>query len=70
MSFITALLISIGSALLYEKVQLRSLEVAVGCVAVALFSLIVAVVIAPWQIQLLLLLGIWLSSVLSKTDPI
>jgi hypothetical protein len=70
MSFITALLISIGSALLYEKVQLRSLEVAVGCVAVALFSLIVAVVIAPWQIQLLLLLGIWLSSVWSKTDPI
>ncbi|MBF2050999.1 hypothetical protein [Leptolyngbya sp. 7M] len=68
MGFITALMIMLGSAFLYEKVQTRSVEVAVGCMAVALVSLVVAIVVAPWQIQLLMLLGILLSSAWIRVD--
>lgn len=62
MGFVTALLMAVGATFLYEKAQLRSVEVAVGCLAIALFGLVGALVLAPWPIQLLLLLGILGSS--------
>lgn len=68
MEFVAALMTMLGAVLLYEKVQRVSLEVAVGCLSVALLSLVLAIILAPWQIQLMLLLGIFLSSSLSKAD--
>jgi hypothetical protein len=68
MWFIAALLIMLGSAFLYEKSQKMSVEIAVGCIAVTLVSLVIAIVVAPWQIQLMLLVGILLSSSWGKVD--
>ncbi|MFM7428037.1 MAG: hypothetical protein ACKO7W_24065 [Elainella sp.] len=62
MGFVTALLMTVGATFLYEKTQLRSVEVAVGCLALALLGLVVTLILAPWPIQLLLLLGILGSS--------
>jgi hypothetical protein len=67
MGFVTALLMTIGATFLYEKAQLRSVEVAVGCLAVALCGLVAALVLAPWPVQLLLL-GILLASVRTGRD--
>lgn len=62
MGFIAALGITLGAVFLYEKIQSWSVEVAIGCIAVALLSLVVTIVIAPWPIQLLLLLGVLFAS--------
>jgi hypothetical protein len=66
--FIATLVIMLIALFLYGKVQSISVEVAVGCVAVAILSLIVAIVIAPWQIQTMMLVGVLLSSSLTKFD--
>ncbi len=70
MGFITAVIVTVTSALLYEHFQRTSMEIAVGCVVVTLISLTVAIVIAPWQIQGLLLLGVLLSPALVKSDSL
>lgn len=66
--FIATLIIMLVALFLYGKVQSVSVEIAVGCVAVALLSLVVAIVVAPWQIQTLMLLGLLLSSSPIKID--
>lgn len=68
--FIATLVIMLLALFLYGKVQNVSVEIAVGCVAVAILSLVIAIVIAPWQIQTLMLLGVLLSSSLIKVDVI
>lgn len=68
MGFVTALMVMFGSVFLYEKSQNISVEVAVGCIGIAILSLVIAIVLAPWQLQLLLLLGVVLSTSLIKTD--
>lgn len=68
--FIATLVIMLIALFLYGKVQSFSVEVAVGCVAVAILSLIIAIVVAPWQIQTLMLVGVLVSSSLSKLDVI
>lgn len=68
--FIATLVIMLVALFLYGKVQAVSVEIAVGCVAVALLSLVIAIVIAPWQIQTMMLVGVLVSSSLSKFDVI
>lgn len=68
MSFITAMIVMAVSALLYERFQRISLEVAVGCGVLTLISLTVAIVVAPWQIQGLLLIGVLLVPAFTKVD--
>jgi hypothetical protein len=68
MGFVATLLIMVGAVLLYDRVQQISMEVAVGCMAVALLSLVIAIVLAPWPIQLLLLVGVLLSPSLVEAD--
>jgi hypothetical protein len=57
MGFVATLLIMTGAVLLYDRVQQISMEVAVGCIGVALVCLVAAIALAPWPIQLLLLMG-------------
>jgi hypothetical protein len=68
--FIATLFVMLVALFLYGKVHNVSVEIAVGCVAVAILSLVVAIVIAPWQIQTVMLVGVLLSSSLSKLDVI
>ncbi len=68
MGFVTALLVTVGATVLYEKAQLRSLELAIGCLAAALCGLLATLVLAPWPIQLLLLLGVLSSSMRANSD--
>jgi hypothetical protein len=68
--FIATLVVMLVAIFLYGKVQNVSVEIAVGCIAVALLSLVIAIVIAPWQIQTLMLVGVLVSSSLMKVDMI
>ncbi|NJO80731.1 MAG: hypothetical protein HC827_21000 [Cyanobacteria bacterium RM1_2_2] len=68
--FIATLAIMLIALFLYEKAQSVCIEIAVGCFAVALLSLIIAIVIAPWQIHTVMLVGVLLASSLSKFDVI
>jgi hypothetical protein len=68
--FIATLVIMLVALFLYRRAQSVCVEIAVGCFAVALLSLLVAIVIAPWQIHTILLVGVLLSSSLSKFDLI
>ncbi|WP_339384579.1 hypothetical protein [Oscillatoria sp. FACHB-1407] len=58
---------SIGAAYLYEKCEKTRAEVAIACVPVAIISLLLALMVAPWQIQLLLLVGALASYQYTKT---
>lgn len=55
MLFFTALCTTVGAALLSDRVGHTFPEIAVGFLAVALLALVIALVSAPWQIQLVLL---------------
>lgn len=68
MGFLSALILMLGAAFLYGKVQRASVEIAVGCVAVTLLSLVVAIVIAPWPIQMLILIGVLASYSFTKVN--
>lgn len=68
MGFIAALSITLGAVVLYERAHNRSDEVAIGCVAVALLGLVISIVIAPWPIQLMMLLGVLLASSSSQMN--
>lgn len=54
MWFIASFLTALGAAYVYEKYENRSVEIATACVAVALASIVLTLVAAPWPIQLLL----------------
>ena len=69
MLFITALFTTLGAAYLFEKLALYSQEVAIGCLSIALIALVTTLVVAPWQFQLLLLVGL-LSYRLSNTRAV
>lgn len=56
--FIPALLVSTCAVALYEKLGAVSEEGAIACVAVGLISTVTAIVVAPWQCHLLLVLAI------------
>jgi len=54
MWFLATLLAAVGAALVYEKVERVSTEVAIICVAIVLAGAVLTVVVAPWPIQLFL----------------
>lgn len=56
--FIPALLVSTCAVALYEKLEAISEEGAIACVAVGLVSMVTTLVVAPWQVHLLLVLAI------------
>lgn len=68
MLFIASLVTSIGAVYLYEKCEKTRAEVAIACVPVALISIVLALVIAPWQIHLLLLVGALVSYNYTKSN--
>jgi hypothetical protein len=57
MLFFTALCTTIGAALLSDRVGHNFPEIAVGCLSIALLALVVTLVSAPWQVQLLLVVA-------------
>jgi hypothetical protein len=61
MVFITSLVTAIGAAYLYEKSEKTYPLVAIACVPIAMLSLLSLLIFAPWQIQLLLLIGVLVS---------
>ena len=67
MLFITALFTTLGTAYLFKKLVVYSQEVAIGCLFVALVAFIVTLIVAPWQFQLLLVIGSLLSYRFSDT---
>jgi hypothetical protein len=58
MWFIASLVTTLGAAYAYQKSENFSAEIAMICVAIAIVSLFVTLIAAPWQIQLLLLLAL------------
>jgi hypothetical protein len=68
MEFLTAIVVMCIATFLYQKVQKVSVEVAVGCISVTLISLIVAIVTAPWPVQMVMLVGLLASPTLTKVD--
>lgn len=67
MWFLASLFTTFGAAYAYRKVERFSAEIAIGCVAIGLIGVVSALIIAPWQIQLALLMGVVLSSRLLDT---
>lgn len=61
MLFFTALCIAIGAIYLFSRVSHPFPEIAVGCLAIALFGAVIALLSAPWQIHLALALVVILS---------
>jgi hypothetical protein len=59
--FIASLITSIGAAYLYEKCEKTWAEIAIACAAIAVISLVLMLIVAPWQIKLLLV-GVTLAS--------
>jgi chromate transport protein ChrA len=57
MWFITSLIAAVAAVWFYDKVAKFSEEVAIAFLAVAILSLVFSLFSAPWQIQLLLLVG-------------
>jgi hypothetical protein len=68
MGFITTIIIFVGALFSYRQLHNISVELAVGCMVVALVSLVIAIVLAPWPIQLLMLLAVLLSPSLLEAD--
>lgn len=62
-----SLITAIGAAFLYERFEKLSGEAAIACVAVAIASLLLTLIAAPWQIHLLMLVMALLSYPLTKT---
>lgn len=61
MLFFTALCTTIGAAFLSDRVSRTFPEIAVGFLSVALIGLLVTLVSAPWQFQLVLVCAAVLS---------
>lgn len=55
MIFLASLVFAIGAAYLYEKYEQTHPLVAIACVPTELVSLLLVLISAPWQLQLLLL---------------
>jgi fatty-acid desaturase len=70
MWFIASLLTAIGAVYLYEKSEKLSAELAIACVAVALTSLILTLIAAPWPIQLAIVILALVSYRFTKMNPI
>lgn len=54
MWFLAPLFAALGAAYVYEKFERSSAELAIVCVAIALVSVVLALISAPWPIQLLI----------------
>ncbi|MEM7771833.1 MAG: hypothetical protein AAGA75_15775 [Cyanobacteria bacterium P01_E01_bin.6] len=54
MWFLAPLITALGAVFVYDKCERSSAEIAIICVAVALGSIILTIVVAPWPIQLAL----------------
>lgn len=65
MWFIAALL-TLGATYLYGKSGRTSDEIAIACIPIACCGLLITLVAAPWQIQLLLLAAILLAYPIAK----
>lgn len=61
MLFLIALCIAIGAVYLSGRVSHPFPEIAVGCLAIALFGAVIALFSAPWQIHLALALTVVLT---------
>lgn len=62
MWFLASLVTTFSAVYTYQKVERSSAEVATICVALGLIGLVLSLIIAPWPIQLALVVGLLLSS--------
>lgn len=70
MLFIASLITTVGAVFLFEKCEKSCAEIAIACIPVALISLILTLVFAPWELQLVLLvllLPLYVSAPISDT---
>jgi hypothetical protein len=68
MWFIAALCTAVGAAYVYEKSEKTFQTVAIACIPVVIGAGLLALIMAPWPLQLMLLIGILASDPLAKTD--
>lgn len=62
MWFIASVVAAFSAALVYEKAEKSSSEVAIACVAIALVGVSLALLAAPWPIHLLMLVAVLASN--------
>lgn len=66
MWFIAAI-VTLGAAYLFDRLERNHEEVAIACIPVIVGGLLITLIAAPWQVQLLLLVVALLSYPLIQT---